>query len=382
MNYTQLIDANWRIPYIGGWCEGYVEGAWGQASLPKQDNNGNWYTLGQYASAMAKWNANPGNGNHPGELPPVGKTVAVYFSLGSTSAGHTAISLDDGQVASSTQGGVHPQGYIHPNLQDLITMYAKYNNGCTYLGWSEYVGNIRVVQPVAAPQTQGDDMIDAATLKLLFNTLLNRDPDQGAYDHYVGNYTTTFVVNDLNSSQERANLLSLQQNTQAAVNQHIDALSSQVTSLTSQLTDLTAKDGADASAVADLTKQLSDTKTQLDNAQAALQAATSATVNPVPTTPNTPKETPVDLTPDQQQQINEAAQSVIDNNASDFVPAIDNKTKTYAYFVTDIASILSGLTFTVLGILHIIDPMIALAINAAIVTALLGTKDTFRISSK
>lgn len=143
MPWRQITDANWRIPYVGGWCEGYVEGAWGQATLPTPSNQ---TTSGVWGSAMHKWNSNPGGGNHPGELPPVGKTVPVYFSLGSTSYGHTAISLDDGMIASSSQGGYHTQGYIHQNLDNIIWVYGTYNNGCNYLGWSEYVGNIKVVE--------------------------------------------------------------------------------------------------------------------------------------------------------------------------------------------------------------------------------------------
>lgn len=141
--WKQKFDANWRIPYIGGWCEGYVEGAWGQATLPRQDKNGNWYTSGVHASATAAWLAN--RGNHPGELPPKGKTVPVFFSLGSTSLGHVAIHMDDGMVASSTQGGVNNPGYLHPNLEHMRSMFAQYNRGCTYLGWSEWVGNIKVL---------------------------------------------------------------------------------------------------------------------------------------------------------------------------------------------------------------------------------------------
>ena len=147
MPYRQVIDANWRIPYVGGWCEGYVAGAFGQATLPTIDNQTtSAIGAGGYASAIDKWNADPGNGNHPGELPPVGKTVPVYFSLGDVWQGHTAISLDDGMVASSTQGGFHTQGYIHQNLDNLIWVYGQYNGGCNYLGWSEFVGNVRVVE--------------------------------------------------------------------------------------------------------------------------------------------------------------------------------------------------------------------------------------------
>lgn len=204
MSLIQIKDANWRVPYIGGWCEGYVEGAWGQATLPAQDSRGNWFTNGVWGNAVAavnpgetgKWNSNPGNGNHPNELPPVGKTVPVYFSLGSTKAGHTAISLDDGKVASSTQAGVHSQGYIHPNLQDLINIYGKYNSGCTYLGWSEYVGNIQVVSQQSNNAT--DDQIRQAYLDIL-----ERPADDGGLAHYR-NYTNDQVRADLMASNERA----------------------------------------------------------------------------------------------------------------------------------------------------------------------------------
>lgn len=191
MNLVQLKDANWRIPYVGGWCEGYVEGAWGQATLPTINNQ---TTNGVWGSAMDKWNANPGNGNHPGELPPAGKTVPVYFSLGSTTDGHVAISLDDGTVASSTQAGFHTQGYLHPNLQNLINVYAPYNNGCHYLGWSEWVGNIQVVGQQTINAT--DDQIRQDYLDIL-----ERPVDDGALVHYRA-YTNDFVRADLLASNE------------------------------------------------------------------------------------------------------------------------------------------------------------------------------------
>lgn len=147
MPWRQVVDANWRIPYVGGWCEGYVAGAWGQATLPTPENQVTYAIgAGGYGSAIEKWNANVGGGNHSGELPPVGKTVPVYFSLGNVWQGHTAISLDDGYIASSSQGGYHTQGYIHQNLDNIIWAYGQYNGGCTYLGWSEFVGNIRVIE--------------------------------------------------------------------------------------------------------------------------------------------------------------------------------------------------------------------------------------------
>jgi len=188
--WNQAQDANWRVPYIGGWCEGYVEMAWGIATM----NDAHTETYGKYGSAIEKWNANPGNGNHPGELPPVGKTVAVYFSLGNVWQGHTAISLDDGSVASSTQAGFHTQGFIHPNLQNLINIYGQYNGGCTYLGWSEYVGTTHVLQLQVVNATD-------AQIQQAYLDILERPVDDGALAHYR-NYTNDFVRADLLASNE------------------------------------------------------------------------------------------------------------------------------------------------------------------------------------
>ena len=137
--WIQLVDANWRIPYVGGWCEGYVEGAWGQATKPTPSNP---TTSGVYPTAIAAWNAQPVKHT---EEPPRGITVPVYFSLGNVWQGHVAIRLDDGYTASSTQAGYHPNGYLHPNMQNMINLYGQYNGGCTYLGWGEYVGRVKVV---------------------------------------------------------------------------------------------------------------------------------------------------------------------------------------------------------------------------------------------
>ena len=127
--WIQNKDANWRIPATGGWCLQYVRQAFGQPA--------------RYPDATAAWNAN----DFPRRTgqPPAGITVPVYFSLGSTKQGHVAIRLDDLMVASSTKAGTHPRGYLHPNIQDLIKMYAKYNKGCTYLGWKEGMGTTRFV---------------------------------------------------------------------------------------------------------------------------------------------------------------------------------------------------------------------------------------------
>lgn len=169
----QLINPNYKIPYYGGLCEGFVEGTVGQATLPAKDNNGHYQTYGVYPTAAASWAAN--KGNHPGELPPTGVKVAVHFTLGNNKDGHVALSLEDGRVASSTQPGYHTTAYIHPSLQDLIDVYAKYNNGCVYIGWSEYIGNLRVVEGENMPPVS-EQKPDALTIQLNYNLGADRQP--------------------------------------------------------------------------------------------------------------------------------------------------------------------------------------------------------------
>lgn len=127
--WIQDRDANWRIPYTGGWCLKYVADAFGG-------------TAEFSTNAMDAWNRT--QFKHY-DLPPAGITVPVWFSLGNVWQGHVAVRLDDLMVASSTQGGDHSQGYIHSNIQDMINLYGQYNGGCTYLGWSEDLLGTRIV---------------------------------------------------------------------------------------------------------------------------------------------------------------------------------------------------------------------------------------------
>ena len=182
--WKQLRDADMSVGYEGGWCLKYVQDA--------------YHTDHPYPTALSAWNANYGNGNHPGELPPAGKTVPVYFSLGNVPAGHVAISLDDGMVASSSQGGVHSSPYFHQNLANIIWVYGKYNGGCTYLGWSEYVGTVRVVEWQSDNAT--DDQIRQA-----YRDILEREADDGGLAHYR-NYPIDFVRMDLARSPEKQEL--------------------------------------------------------------------------------------------------------------------------------------------------------------------------------
>ena len=260
--WLQLKDANWRVSYVGGWCLKYVQDAFG-TDHPDPD-------------ALNAWNDNYGNGNHV-SLPPAGKTVPVYFSLGNVPQGHVAISLDDGKVASSTQAGSHPAGYIHPNLNDLVATYGRYNGGCAYLGWSEYVGTVHVVK-YSNPNASVDQ------IKQAFLEILERPADADAIAHYQ-NYTNDFMRADLSSSVEYHTL----QGNKAATAQAIRDAIAQEAAAKAAAEAIAAKlqaeaeiarlaevarlkavqDAADAQAIIDV--QLADAKAKADTE--ALQAS-------------------------------------------------------------------------------------------------------------
>ena len=209
------------VGYVGGWCLKYVQDAF------KTDH--------PYPTALAAWNAEPVATSH-GEQPPLGITVPVYFSLGNVPAGHVAIRLSDGWVASSTLGGSHSTPYYHKSIEDLVAVYGQYNGGCKYLGWGEHVCSVAVVGQVADNAT--DDQIRQA-----YTDILERPADDGAIVHYR-NYPIDFVRQDLLNSQE---YLQLQQLKAAQAKAQADAQAA-AEAKTKEDAEAAAKAAADAKA--------------------------------------------------------------------------------------------------------------------------------------
>lgn len=92
------------------------------------------------------------------------------------------------------------------------------------------------------------------------------------------------------------------------------------------------------------------------------------------------KEQKMAFTEEHQKQLAVNQENVL--NANEFKPVISDKVKTVAYFATDISAILSTLVLTLLAISGILDAIVAITVSAAITTALLGLKQTFRLSAK
>ena len=74
---------------------------------------------------------------------------------------------------------------------------------------------VTVTVTVTAPKG-GNDMITRKGLEFVFINLLGRNPDAGAYGHYVGKYTTDFVIDDVSKSGERNTVLAGRRANEAA----------------------------------------------------------------------------------------------------------------------------------------------------------------------
>jgi hypothetical protein len=75
--------------------------------------------------------------------------VPLWFSIDSIPEGHVVLRAPDGRIYSTSTPGNTP--YVHPNLEHLIWYYGdrvepEYQLTLRYLGWSEDISNVRVVE--------------------------------------------------------------------------------------------------------------------------------------------------------------------------------------------------------------------------------------------
>ena len=167
MIYQQVINANPNVPYTGGWCLAAVQDAFN--------------TDHPYPSAMAQWQN--GGSRHVGR-PPLGIDVPVFFSMSNEPAGHVAVHLKDGRVASSSKAGKHSSLYIHDSIDDLIGFYAPYHR-LVLLGWSEVVGTKQVVKELTMKPT---------ALKYLVKGVLNRPLTPEDSKSYLGKDPNDVII--------------------------------------------------------------------------------------------------------------------------------------------------------------------------------------------
>jgi hypothetical protein len=134
MSYRQYKIPNPNIPCTAGWCLQYVRQAFG---LPAK-----------YPTADAAWEGS--RFKHRDQAFPAGVWVPLWFDVRGVPAGHVVLRAPDGRIYSTTALG-RTTATIHPNMADLMRVYAGAGLPLTYLGWTEDVAGFTVVKPVAAP---------------------------------------------------------------------------------------------------------------------------------------------------------------------------------------------------------------------------------------
>ena len=136
-NYTQVITPKPNISCTPGWCLKYVRDTFGAPAI--------------YGNATAAWNNC--QFKHEDRNFPIGCYVPIWFSVKNVPEGHVALLCPDGSVYSSSSPYSNTPVH-HPSLDALISYYSK-ANPLTYLGWSEDINKLRVVQPGSSVQIPG-----------------------------------------------------------------------------------------------------------------------------------------------------------------------------------------------------------------------------------
>lgn len=180
-NLDPVVYLNGKILYDWmGWCLAVAQTMFGsQRTSP---------------SAWSEW-VNVVKYKHQDRNIPGGVYVPIWFDgyWNGQRVGHVAV-YKDGKVWSSP--------YTHKPYADVLGSIADVERiyGMRYVGWSEDIGNTRVVEWVNNNAT-----VDQ--VKDLYREILEREADQGGIDHYAGKQPYDFVRNDLLQSQERKDLL-------------------------------------------------------------------------------------------------------------------------------------------------------------------------------
>lgn len=147
-------------------------------------------------SAWSEW-VNVVKHKHQDWNLPKGVYVPIWFDgwWNGQRVGHVAI-YKDGKVWSSPYRS-KPYADVLGSIAEVERIY-----GMKYVGWSEDIGNTRVIQWVNPVHN-----ITREQLNALFRELLERDPDQAAVNYYVGKKTYDATRHDIIHSPERNQLL-------------------------------------------------------------------------------------------------------------------------------------------------------------------------------
>jgi hypothetical protein len=155
MPYRQLIIPNPNISCRPGWCLEYVRRTYNQKAT--------------YTTAISNWNSSPSK-HRDKNFPNC--DIPIWFSLENDPRGHVALRMRDGSVYSASSSTstipVH-----HSSIDTLIKYYAK-SNPLTYVGWTEDIENVKVIEEV-------QDMVTRDLISLLYRGILGREIDEAGF---------------------------------------------------------------------------------------------------------------------------------------------------------------------------------------------------------
>lgn len=137
MSNNQLVQPNPNTVGNVGYCLAFGESAFNTPHL--------------HPNAFSAWQAT--QFKHPNEEPPTDVSVPIWFSymIGSVNEGHIAINIPGRGILSSPYKIGTTQAWL-PSIAELERIYS--DNGIhplTYLGWSEDIAGIRVVESINVP---------------------------------------------------------------------------------------------------------------------------------------------------------------------------------------------------------------------------------------
>lgn len=147
MAFKQIVAARTGARDGLGWCLRHAQSVFGAPVA--------------FDSAREAWDGQ--KGRHPGEAPPAGRQVTIWFDHTGTYGtppvrknwGHACTSLGDGRVLTSPlrydQLGADGKGVA--TYPSMLAMMRDLGGNPRYLGWSEYLNGRRIVEPKKAAVT-------------------------------------------------------------------------------------------------------------------------------------------------------------------------------------------------------------------------------------
>lgn len=140
--WKQLVAPNPNIWCRPGWCLEYVRSSFGLPIVEPSATKG-------WENAEFK---------HEDYDFPEGVWVPLWFSIDTIPEGHVVLRAPDGRIYSTSTNA--NSAYVHPNLEHLIWFYGprvepQYQLTLRYLGWSEDISNVRVVENVSEEEDMG-----------------------------------------------------------------------------------------------------------------------------------------------------------------------------------------------------------------------------------